>query len=295
LYYDHILTFPMEVEYLWKSFHGPSKYMFLLNRYFSTTGNTIVTISLFSSFLASGPVSSCGVFHLFREILLFLTQVIVCILLTLRIYALYGRKKRVLIYMLSFGFLLGALAFFHLFGQNSSSSLTSFGCHTQLQFITYVILRLPTFAWEALFIYDSMLLIMMVRKGLKARQSLGRIPLLELVLRDGALYYAVMALANLGNILTFYLAGPYMRGGLSTFSSATSVTMMSRLTLNLHFDSHKNPPTTFRSTARFAMRTGYEDDVSDSEASTFDRVRFKEHDSSRRLPEDLSVTDPRAV
>jgi len=43
-----------------------------------------------------------------------------------------------------------------------------------------------------------------------------------------------MASCNLANILTFYFAGPFLRGGLSTFASSISVTLMSRLTLNLH-------------------------------------------------------------
>ncbi|KAJ8453745.1 hypothetical protein ONZ45_g19585 [Pleurotus djamor] len=51
---------------------------------------------------------------------------------------------------------------------------------------------------------------------------------------SGALYFAVMVLANLLNILTFYLPSPLLRGSLATFASLTSVTMISRLLLNLH-------------------------------------------------------------
>jgi len=45
---------------------------------------------------------------------------------------------------------------------------------------------------------------------------------------------SVMALANLSNILSFYLGGPFSRGIMSTLASSVSVTMMSRLMLNLH-------------------------------------------------------------
>ncbi|KAF8890463.1 hypothetical protein BD779DRAFT_1517895 [Infundibulicybe gibba] len=61
-----------------------------------------------------------------------------------------------------------------------------------------------------------------------------RLPMITLFLRDGGIYFAVMALANLANILTFYFCGPFLQGGLSTFSSSISVTMMSRFMLNLH-------------------------------------------------------------
>ncbi|KAF5352932.1 hypothetical protein D9758_007936 [Tetrapyrgos nigripes] len=76
---------------------------------------------------------------------------------------------------------------------------------------------------------------MVVFKGYNTRRHLHgrRVPLLEMVLRDGAIYFAVMALANLANIFTFYFAGPFTRGSLSTFSTAISVTLISRLTLNL--------------------------------------------------------------
>ncbi|KAK0437462.1 uncharacterized protein EV420DRAFT_1588018 [Desarmillaria tabescens] len=62
--------------------------------------------------------------------------------------------------------------------------------------------------------------------------------------------FRAMALATLSNVLTFYvcsisslitfglmceqLAGPFLRGGLSSFASSVSVTLMSRLVLNLH-------------------------------------------------------------
>ncbi|KAK7466394.1 hypothetical protein VKT23_005117 [Stygiomarasmius scandens] len=56
LYWDHILTFAMEVEFLWKHFGSMSSYMFFLNRYFSSLGVMAVTYSLFSG---SIPTSVC--------------------------------------------------------------------------------------------------------------------------------------------------------------------------------------------------------------------------------------------
>jgi len=48
------------------------------------------------------------------------------------------------------------------------------------------------------------------------------------------MYFAAMAFANLANIITYYLAGPLIRGSLSTFANCVSLSMMSRLMLNLH-------------------------------------------------------------
>ncbi|KAG1732498.1 hypothetical protein EDB19DRAFT_1733757 [Suillus lakei] len=43
-----------------------------------------------------------------------------------------------------------------------------------------------------------------------------------------------MALSNIPNILTFYIGSVGLRGSLSTFTGCISVTLVSRLMLNLH-------------------------------------------------------------
>ncbi|KAF5388655.1 hypothetical protein D9757_004737 [Collybiopsis confluens] len=91
-------------------------------------------------------------------------------------------------------------------------------------------------AWEALFVYDSILFVMILHRGYKTRHQLRRqkIPLLVIILRDGSLYFGVMALANAINISTFYYPLLYIRGVLCTFTSSLSVTLISRIMLNLH-------------------------------------------------------------
>ncbi|THU88779.1 hypothetical protein K435DRAFT_842063 [Dendrothele bispora CBS 962.96] len=234
LAWDHLLTFSMEVEYCWKGVGSFITSLFLFNRYFPLLGTVIITIPIFPSSL---PASSCEPFHIFREIVLVVTEIVVSILLTIRIYAIYDRQKKILFYMASFGAILAGLALFALFTKfgpptKSAISLTSLGCHTNLLLISHAAQEAA--AWEALFVYDVLLFTMVLLKGYKTKGSLERVPILDLVLRHGAIYFAVMALANLANIFTFYFAGPSTRGSLSTFSSAISVTMISRLTFNLH-------------------------------------------------------------
>ncbi|KAF5351570.1 hypothetical protein D9758_007225 [Tetrapyrgos nigripes] len=206
LYWDHIITFSMEVEYLWTHFGSLSSYMFFLNRYFSSLGVIAVTVSLFSNSLTA---ASCKPFHSYRQALLVLTQVIVCILLTLRIYALYGRSLKMLVYMLSFGFFLAGVACFALFfGGQSQSSVTSMGCHTELEFLTAVQIAS---SWEALFIYDSMLFILTLKKAYDARyefkNEMTNVPsLLVLVIRDGQQYYYY--LPHFHNTLTTSCTSP---------------------------------------------------------------------------------------
>ncbi|KAJ3992087.1 hypothetical protein F5050DRAFT_1811852 [Lentinula boryana] len=162
--------------------------------------------------------------------------------------------------MLVTGFTLSGLAIFAIFfGQSSQSVLTLTGCHTRLTLTTSIQVAA---AWEALFLYDSMLFLMTLHKAYKTRHELRqerlRIPLVVIILRDGmeysesiliviakasnlllflrvgSIYFGVMALANLVNISTFYYPDPFLRGALCTFASSMSVTMMSRLMINLH-------------------------------------------------------------
>ncbi|GLB40132.1 hypothetical protein LshimejAT787_0800030 [Lyophyllum shimeji] len=167
--------------------------------------------------------------------MLVFNQVLVCILLTLRIYALYSRSFRILAYMVGSGAILVAISCWALFGQKSAPAQQASGCHIGLSSITAIHLAA---AWEALFVYDTILFVLTMAKTWKGRHAYAitraSVPIIYLVFRDGAIYFAVMALANLTNIMTFYFCGPFMRGGLSTFASAISVAMMSRLMLNLH-------------------------------------------------------------
>jgi len=154
----------------------------------------------------------------------------------MRTWALYGRNIRILVFMIGLATVLLGVAGWSLVGQQSVFPRDIPGCHMALSDESGVHLAV---AWEALLIFDSMVFVLTLHKTYKMRPRhdftpLRRINIVSLVLRDGAVYYAVMVLANLANILTFYLTGPLLKGCLSSFASCISVTMMSRLMLNLH-------------------------------------------------------------
>jgi hypothetical protein len=99
-------------------------------------------------------------------------------------------------------------------------------------------------AWECLFAYDTLLFALTLARGLsdareraRTRASRSRTRsaqgLVALMTRDGVMYYCIVALANLGNVLTFYIAPPLLKGTLSNFASALSTILCSRLMLNL--------------------------------------------------------------
>ncbi|KIK61902.1 hypothetical protein GYMLUDRAFT_243067 [Collybiopsis luxurians FD-317 M1] len=61
-------------------------------------------------------------------------------------------------------------------------------------------------AWEAVFLYDSTLFVMTLYRAYKTRHILRelRVSLLVIILRDGSLYFGMMAFVNAINISTFY-------------------------------------------------------------------------------------------
>ncbi|THU85887.1 hypothetical protein K435DRAFT_805541 [Dendrothele bispora CBS 962.96] len=74
--------------------------------------------------------------------------------------------------------------------------------------------------WEAIFLFDTLLFVMTILRAHKIQKELdvtslkigNRPSLLSIVVRDGSIYFAAMASANLLNIITFYIPGPSTKG-----------------------------------------------------------------------------------
>ncbi|KAG1824937.1 uncharacterized protein BJ212DRAFT_1323397 [Suillus subaureus] len=169
-----------------------------------------------------------------RELFLFLQQITVCLTLTLRIYALYNRSRRLLSCMVIISLALMGGAFAGSFGDNSNTVTYIQGsdCHNTFTAETYVISFIGMRACST--------------KSWQSRPSvLGWLGLhiLDIIFQDGIFFRhtcninsepskcRAMTLINLPNILTYYYI---TRGNLATLTSCMSVTFVSRLVLNLH-------------------------------------------------------------
>lgn len=234
LYWDHFLTLGTEVEYIWFQPKSWNMAWFFINRYF----NFLVNIPVLALFFTKLSPQSCHMSLMFHQMVLLTTQLVVCTILTLRVYALYLCNKRVLFFLICVAVVLLAVATWSLIGQKNVFLDQVPGCHLGVTQETAIRVATP---WEVLFVYDSILFAATMTKTYRhRRQQLpgGRSSLFYLLFRDGAIYYGVMIFANLANLLTFYNAGPILRGCLSTFSSCVSVTMVSRFLLNIHKSTH---------------------------------------------------------
>ncbi|KAJ7466812.1 hypothetical protein B0H11DRAFT_2047772 [Mycena galericulata] len=225
LYWDYLITLDSEVGIVWKRAWSASACWFFLVRYAGLVGNLPVTVFTFYTI----PVKA---FHTGHQIVLVGTQLIVSIVMLIRIHALYGRNLRFLAGFLAMSLPLLAVIVWSVQsqGQRSDTVLGFPGCHTSSP-QPRCILDLAA-AWEGLFAYDCLVFGLTVFKTFSTWRRTGseadHLPIHTLILRDGL---SAMAMANLGNIITFY---PILSGSLSTFASCMSVTLMARLMLNLH-------------------------------------------------------------
>ncbi|KAG1885406.1 hypothetical protein F4604DRAFT_100989 [Suillus subluteus] len=222
LIYDHLATLPEEIIFIWRRPKALSAKLFLVNRYIALLGNIF---------------AFCVKYTLCRQ-LFFLSQgIIVCLILTIRIYALYGCNKRLLTCMIIVGFTLVAGACAGAIGHFSSNAtiFPGVGCY---ETYTVAVAARVGLAWVALFIFELLIFILTVYRICKTRglrlSLFTRSNIVDIMFHDGAMYFGAMTLINIPNILTYYSSSVDNRGSLATFTSSMSATLISRLVLNLH-------------------------------------------------------------
>ncbi|KAG1860307.1 hypothetical protein DFJ58DRAFT_779243 [Suillus subalutaceus] len=247
LIYDHMATITDEITFIWCRPRSLSAILFLTNRYFALFGNVYM---LFEYVL---PMSD-EPYLIYRELLLLFQQIFVGLILTLRTYALYSRSKRLLVWMVTIGLVLGGgtaatLAF------RSSTLVLGYNCFESYSEKMYAIFLTlphacskdvaepsvsPGLGWTTLLLYELLIFVLTVHRIYKTRGpslTRSRRNLLDIMFQDVIrinlirLPFRVMSLVNLPNILTSYNT---TRDGLAPFTSCMSVTLISRLMLNLH-------------------------------------------------------------
>jgi len=92
LVYDHTLTFPAEVKYIWPSNRSLGKTLFLLNRYLVPA---IVAVDLyeFGGLTTNLSVSFCRIWTLTNAILIIISLAVVNLIVAIRVHALYYGAK----------------------------------------------------------------------------------------------------------------------------------------------------------------------------------------------------------
>ncbi|KAF7350227.1 hypothetical protein MVEN_01326100 [Mycena venus] len=167
--------------------------------------------------------SSCMQVTIIRQVHLFATQVVVSLIMILRVYALYGSNLRVACLLLWIGACVIAVTVWSMNGQKSAPAFLE-GCHVAIMRSTYVrspsmlttqLTPIPTSrairlagAWQSLLFLDCTIFGLTVFNAYTTTRRMGplvNLPLHQVIVRDGALYFAAVAVANFSNMSTFYV------------------------------------------------------------------------------------------
>ncbi|KAG1779285.1 hypothetical protein EV702DRAFT_95053 [Suillus placidus] len=183
---------------------------------------------------------SCSKYMVTRQLLIFFQQFIVCVILIIRTYALYNCSKRLLTWITIIFVVLAGSASVGTFGQYARNLTTSpgVGC-----FETYTVEESARFglAWLAILGFELLIFVLTVHRTCKTRGLLRlrlvtRRNIFDVMFHDGAMYFGAMTLCNIPNIAMYYYEPGVINGslGLAILTSCMSVTLISRLMLNLH-------------------------------------------------------------
>ncbi|KAJ6571465.1 hypothetical protein B0H19DRAFT_1130033 [Mycena capillaripes] len=228
LFSDHLFTLDTEINLLWRRRKSLSAYWFYINRYFGVFSGIAVSALPFLTL----SLEMCIRYSLFRELVLVVAQTINSIIMVIRVYALYGRSRRILWGLFLIGLVVVAVTIYSFSQQHASRPTVVGGCHFDLTESTS---HHFAASWIAIVAFDALIFgLTLYNAYINRRRTIPSTSLHMIVLRDGSVYFAIMATANLANILTYYLPALVSPGSLSTFANSISVTMISRMILNLH-------------------------------------------------------------
>ncbi|KAG2151166.1 uncharacterized protein EDB93DRAFT_1103132 [Suillus bovinus] len=216
LIYDHMATLPEEIVFIWRCPKTMSAVLFLANRYFAVLVNIF---DLASNFLTV----STKVLHSY-----------LAVWISRWLYKCYVFPNNSLF--------AEGWRYLSDMSQTVWSTATAFQ-HTQQ--------RRYGMAWVATFIYELLIFVLTVFRtwkirGLSRFSLISRGDILDVIFHDGVMYFAGMVLVNLPNILTYFSRSDHdlvwssehipetSIGSLGPFTSCLSVTLISRMMLNLH-------------------------------------------------------------
>ncbi|KIM38016.1 hypothetical protein M413DRAFT_249734 [Hebeloma cylindrosporum] len=228
LFYDMVITFGQEVERIWMRKFTMVTALWFLNRYLSPLGYIVIIVSFHDP---SWSKEVCNRYILFPEALKIVTAFVIGVVFIMRIYAIYSRRLSVVLFVVC---LLAAELAVKIWAFTDGTSLALpeglVGCilvgKHHKRFV---------FTWIAELVFDSVVFFLTLWRTVIQNRSLkgNTSSLINLVLRDGVIYFGVIFVANLVTVLLFLFATPNLKAVNASFSTLITSLMVSRLILNL--------------------------------------------------------------
>ncbi|KAJ6479538.1 hypothetical protein C8R47DRAFT_1219086 [Mycena vitilis] len=253
LLYDYLLILAAEVQYVWSSKLRRSTCGYYTVRYLGLTANIAMSVYYLGdlsheryyhpdstlSFNMTKCTYSCLRMWLVWEVLLIIQEMMIECVLILRVFAMYDLNFPILVCLLAINVLAGSLALWAAIKDGFPQMLAAPelpGCHILVQNVQLHSGHRLGIAWEVVLLCDMLVFALTVRRAYIQRRSCLRYKgtLMEMMVTDGAMYFGIMVLTNLANVVTLYLGDVLLSGFVSWFSTSLSMALLSRLMLHLY-------------------------------------------------------------
>jgi len=235
LFYDYCLTFSREVEYIWQQKFNKGKILFFFNRYVTV----IDLIGLMNSYVNRSihdpdGKQFCSPFFHIDSWMGFCGIYVVNLLLLFRTYAIWRKSKIVLV---SLSILLalcmmataGAAIYADVVVQSFPVPGNVRPCVTGFDNtdVLYAI-------WVSSIVWDTTITILSLVKVIPlSRSNVIGSRMIDLLIKDGVLYFVVLFFISIGNVIVLELAPPALKITLFTFYRVMLSLLGSRIILNL--------------------------------------------------------------
>ncbi|KAJ7920403.1 hypothetical protein B0H13DRAFT_2319455 [Mycena leptocephala] len=210
VFYDYTLTLPTEIHLIWRH----PKPWFLLIRYLALATNIIVVVSTFGNFGPENHMNICKWLPTIKKSFLIVQEIIIYAILTLRVYALFNCHRVILVLL-------------------SVVGLGSLGVGVWLGTTTDATAPLPGSAWEAGLFRDVLIVSFTLLCGILHWRRADHSPCVDCFVIDGFIYFCLITVVDVANILMYYFGDPFLAGSLAWLASALSAVLIARLMLNM--------------------------------------------------------------
>ncbi|KAG9090283.1 hypothetical protein FRC06_001136 [Ceratobasidium sp. 370] len=231
LLYDHILTFPEEVQLVWKQNWSAVSTLFVLNRYITPLVLVVDVVDKggLASFL---PQSFCVNWYYGESAWNLLSFGMIHGLVALRVHAIWGRPRwlsvtLVILYILYFA-ASAAIAFkFQIdFAHTVAYNPLFRICFAQISPYVWM-------CWLPALIFEFFVFVLTVIKAVQHSKRKVNTPVIHVLYRDGIMYFIIIGCCSTFNMMVWLLAPPTLVALSKYFVLSIVPTMAARLVLNL--------------------------------------------------------------
>jgi len=229
--YDWLLVLADEIDYIWTGQLNLAKILYL---YVRLSMPIMLAIDVFDKGgLAQGlTVNFCQGWFITESVITVVSLAAVHWLVALRVIALLGNSAIVYwgLFVAFIGYLVATLT---IFGLSASSITSTLYVHPLLNICFGTIPQSYWVVWIPGIVYETLLFVLTMYKAFTVDQSMLDTPILVTMFRGGFAHFCVIFLMSLFNLLVWSIAPPSLVLLAKYFTSATIVTAITRLVLDL--------------------------------------------------------------